>query len=189
MISPYQAITPSARQPLFWALAVVSVLLMIVLNQSGANLVTESAPSGIISFELAGSVEKAGAILTSWNEPARLSAAFNLGLDYLYMVAYALAIGLGSLVASEVLARSSWPLARLGPWLGWALILAAACDAMENGALWVVLNSSPGPGMLDYRWPALARWCALIKFGLVFAGLVYVFYGGVVAFVQRLSKK
>lgn len=187
MVSPYLLVPRSSRPRVFWALAAAAVLLMVVLNAAGANLVNDRAPYGIVSFELAGSSEKAGAILTSWNEAARISAAFNLGLDYLFMLAYAAAIGLGSFLAGEVLARRGWPLARLGPWLGWGLILAAVCDAIENRALWLVLNSSPGPGMLDYSAASLARSCALIKFGLIFFGLVYLFYGGMVVLVQRLE--
>ena len=187
MVSPYQFVPPSSRRSVFWVLAAVSVLLLVVLNLAGANLVNDQAPYGIVSFELAGSTEKAGAILTSWNDAARISAAFNLVLDYLFMLAYATAIGLGSLVAGEALARRGWPLARLGPWLGWALILAALCDAIENRALWLVLNSSPGPGMLDYRAAGLARSCALIKFGLVFFGLFYLFYAGTVVLVRWLG--
>jgi hypothetical protein len=189
MISPYKPISPAARWPLFWILVMVSLVVMLVLNLAGSNLVNDRAPYGIVSFELAGGVEKAGAILTSWNDSARVSAAFNLGLDYVFMLAYASSIGLGSLLAGETLAHRDWPLARLGSWLGWGLILAAICDAIENWALWQVLNSSPGPGMLDPRFPPLARWCAIIKFGLVFIGLCYVFYGGVVGLIHRLGNR
>jgi len=187
MVSPYKPISPPARRPLFWVLAAATLLVMLALNLAGANLANDRAPYGIVSFELAGNTEKAGAILTSWNESARISAAFNLGLDYVFMLAYAASIGLGCLLAGETLARRGWPLAGLGAWLGWGLILAAICDAIENWALWHVLNSLPGPGMLDPRFPSLARACALIKFGLVFIGLSYVFYGGVLALVGRLS--
>lgn len=187
MVSPYQAISPRPRQRLFWVTLVMSLVLMVLLYVAGADLVNDEAPYGIISFELAGSVEKAGAILTSWDRAAQNSAAFNLGLDYLFMLAYAASIGLGCSLAGEALARTGRPLAGLGAWLAWGLILAALCDGLENWALMSVLNSLPGPGMMWYFWPSLARSSALIKFGLVFAGLIYLFYGGVVALVQKLG--
>jgi hypothetical protein len=186
MVSPYHAISPRARRPFFWVLLALSLLLMGILNAAGAELVNETAPYGIISFELAGSVEKAGAILTSWDRTDQIRAAFNLGLDYLFMLAYAASIGLGCTLAAEALARCKWPLARLGPWLAWGLILAALCDALENWALLSVLFSLPGPGMLAAAWPALAWTCAWLKFGLVFAGLIYLFYSSAVVLVQRL---
>jgi hypothetical protein len=187
MVTPYHAISPLSRRRLFWVLLIVTLFLMVAMNTAGAGLVNESAPYGIISFELAGSVEKAGAILTSWDRTAEISAAFNLGLDYLFMLAYAASIGLGCTLAGEAMARRGWPLAGLGAWLAWGLILAAICDGLENWALMGVLNSLPGPGMLWYGWPSLARSSALIKFGLVFAGVIYLFYGGAVLLVQRLG--
>ena len=187
MVSPYHLISPPARWRLFWVMAALSVLLMGVLSSAGADLTNEAAPYGIISFELAGSVEKAGAILNSWERPQAISAAFNLGLDFVFMLAYAASIGLGCTLAGAALARRGWPLARLGAWLAWGLVLAALCDGLENWALLNVLYSLPGPGMLDASWPALARSSALIKFGLVFAGLVYTLYGGVVGLVQKLG--
>jgi len=187
MISPYQAISPTARRQLFWVLVIWTLIVMVVLNLVGSILSNAAAPYGIVSFELAGSTEKAGAILTSWDQDARISAAFNLGLDYIFILAYSTSIGLGSLLAGEALANWNWPLSGLGAWLGWGLILAGICDVIENWALWVVLNSSPGPGMMDYRWPALARNCAVIKFALVFSGLIYLFYAVVAALAQRLS--
>ena len=63
-----------------------------------------------------------------------------------------------------------------------AVILAAILDSIENLALTtLILGSVVSP------WPEIARWCAIIKFSLIFIGIVYVIYGGVVAFVVRIS--
>jgi hypothetical protein len=56
---------------------------------------TDAAPDGIVSFELAGTIGRAGEILASWGtlselgglsifQPARTDLAFSLGLDYLF---------------------------------------------------------------------------------------------------------
>ena len=61
-------------------------------------------------------------------------------------------------------------------------ILAAILDSIENMALTtLILGSVVSP------WPEIARWCAILKFTLIFIGIVYVIYGGVVALVVRIS--
>ena len=70
----------------------VLVILTILLLGSAAwlaymdrNLVSTAAPNGIISFELAGSLERSQAILQSWSEQARSAALLIQGFDYLYL--------------------------------------------------------------------------------------------------------
>ena len=85
-------------------------------------------------------------------------------------------------MAARVLKGSGWPLARWSNLLSWAVFLAAILDIIENIAL---VNILFGP--LVSPWPEIARWCAIPKFVLIFIGIVYVIYGGVVALVGRIS--
>jgi hypothetical protein len=153
---------------------------MLILNLVSAPLTTESAPMGMISYELAGSIEKAQSILDSWDIAAQLRAAFALGFDYVFMLAYATTIGLACVMAAAALRSRGWPLVGAGAALAWGLWLAAGLDAVENIALTVLLF-----GAVVSPWPQVAYWCALIKFALVFMGLVYAFYGGVVRLFIR----
>lgn len=174
---------PSRYWPsFFWLLLGLSIALMIVFGISGAPLTTEAAPYGVVSFELAGSVEKTDLILSSWDADAQLRAAFGLGLDYLFMAVYASTIALGCGLAGQVLKRTGWPLRSWGSVLGWAVILAAILDSIENMALTTLIF-----GSVVSPWPEMARWCAIFKFALIFIGIVYVIYGGVVALVVRIS--
>jgi len=136
----------------------------------------------MVSFEMAGSVEKTQQIIVSWNETARLMAAFGLGLDYLFMVVYPLTIGLACIWATDILRFHHWPLAALGAWLAWGIFLAALMDAVENVALTFLLV-----GPVIAPWPQLAHWCATVKFCLIFIGLVYALYGLIVWIVGKLS--
>jgi len=56
--------------------------------------------------------------------------------------------------------------------LGWAQFLAALLDAGENFAL---INLAFGSQRES--WPIIARWCALVKFSIVGAGLAYILAG------------
>ena len=154
---------------------------MVVLNLVGAPLNTPAAPLGIVSFELAGSSQRAQEILGSWDVHAQLRAAFSLGLDYVFMLAYSATIGLACIWAGEALQAYGWPLAGLGRLLAWSQWLAALLDGLENIALVAVLF-----GRVFAPWPQLAQWSAAAKFALVFAGMIYVYLGLAVRLTRRI---
>jgi len=168
-------------QWLFWPALILALVIFAAFRLIDAPLQNPVTPNGIVSFELAGSVAQAQAMLDSWDARARLYAAFGLGLDYLFMVSYALAIGLGCLRAAGTLGRR-WPwLAGLGRFLAWGLGLAALLDAVENVALTTMLLA----GTASAPWPALAAGCATAKFVLVALGLLYALAGAVMWLVRR----
>ncbi|MBN2548996.1 MAG: hypothetical protein JXB15_07560 [Anaerolineales bacterium] len=183
MHHPLENIPLEWRSKVFWLLLALTLALMVVFNLTGASLATPAAPLGIVSYELAGSPLQAQAMLDSWDQKAKLAAAFGLGLDYLFMAAYSTTVGLGCIWAGDALLRQRWPLSGLGVWLAWGLWLAAALDAIENLALTVIML-----GTVASPWPEIARWCALVKFGLLFVGLVYAFLGLVVNLSGRLLR-
>lgn len=181
MNHPLQSIHTNRKRTFFLLLA-ATLLVMLIMNFVGTPLTTEAAPLGIISFELAGSVDEAQQIVDSWDQNAQLYAAFSLGFDYLFMVLYSTTIALACLWAGETLLGSGWPLSGLGVPLAWGLWLAALLDAVENlGLTRVLLVSNTSP------WPEIAMWCAVVKFALIFLGLVYAFFGLVAYFSKRFS--
>ncbi len=178
MKHPFLLLSASASRKIFIALLIATLAVMYLLNLVSAPLETLSAPLGIISFELAGSAPKAGQILDSWDAGTKIRAAFSLGFDYVYLLVYSTTIGLGCILAAGVLRARRWPLAAVGAPLAWGLWFAALCDAVENLALTVMIFGAPlNP------WPGVAFWCAAIKFGLIFLGLIYVLYGAVIRLV------
>jgi len=179
---PFDFISPGWWPSFFGLLLGLTILLMAVFMVTGAPLTTKAAPYGVISFEVAGSVECTQKILDSWDANAQLRAAFGLGLDFVFMVAYASTIAFGAGIASKRLRQKGWPLAKWGNLLAWGVILAALLDVVENIALTAMLF-----GSVVSPFPEIARWCAIPKFILIFTGIVYVIYGGVVALVEHLS--
>jgi hypothetical protein len=152
---------PRYRRVMWLALA-LSIGCAVTLQIIDTPLRTSEAPYGIVSFELAWSSASAGRIRDSWNDHARLHAAFSLGFDYLFLCAYgALAWSLLRLRAMALARaqRTRWALAcrSLSP-AAWA---AAGCDALENAALWHVLADPAAP------WPLLAAILASAKFVLL----------------------
>lgn len=168
---PLDSLSPQAQVKGFLILLTLVILLMLTMGTTGAPLNTPAAPYGIISFELARTVPQAQAMLDSWDAQARLAAAFNLGLDYLFMPVYAGALALGCLLGGGALAGRRWPLAKLAGWLAWGAIAAMLLDAVENAALYLQLLNGASELL-----PAVAFICAAVKFALIFLVMLYAFY-------------
>jgi len=181
---PYEFIPASKRTWVWLAFAVAALGVMTVSNLTGAAMITAAAPQGIISFELAGNAAEAAKILGSWNLSARLSAAFGLGLDFLFPILYAAAIGSACVWAAGVF-RAVWPgLAVGGVLLAWEMWLAALFDYFENIALTMILFGGALPVL-----PEIARALALLKFCLIGVALVYVVLGALIQAVRLLVRR
>lgn len=175
MKHPLESIPSASRKPLFWAFLAGTLVLFAIFRVLDAPLRTSAAPSGVVSFELAGTPSQAQAIIDSWHVAGLVSraysfAVFGLGIDYLFMPLYATALALGILLAAG--RHPGW-FSLLGAWLGWGAYAAAVFDAVENYALvrMLVLNEVWTP------YPELAAWCATLKFGLLLLGLFYALVG------------
>lgn len=156
----------------FAAATVLSVILMFALNASATALRTVEAPLGIVSYEFSFTAAKANAILDSWDQSAQIAAAFNLGLDYLFLFAYSASIALGcGLVATANGVGGTW-FSKVGIVLAWLQFPAAGFDAVENYALWRMLINGGDNGLAT-----IAAYCAIAKFSLVLCGMLY-FFGG-----------
>ena len=156
----------------FQALLVVNLVILGLMSLIGLPLNTPAAPQGIVSFEVAGTPEQTQVILDSWDTPAQVRAAFIQGLDSLFLLVYSTCFGLGCLLSGEVLRRAGWPLAGAANGMAWGLWLAAGFDFIENlGLALALFNIVAAP------WPQIAAICAYLKFGLLFLGLAYLFYG------------
>jgi hypothetical protein len=167
---PLDAIPPRRRPLVFLPLLALTIVLSAWLGAVDGPLRTPAAPLGIVSFQLAGSVEAAEAVLASWDPSARAAAGFSLGLDFLFLLAYPTCLAFGCLWAGRALERRRAPAAAaLAAPVAWAQCVVAAADAGENVALLrVLVHGARAP------WPALARGFALVKFGLLGVGLAYL---------------
>jgi hypothetical protein len=163
---PFAWIPAPLRRRAFAAATALSLATMAGLGVTGAALQTEAAPQGIVSFELAGTLAAAERILAAWDASARTRAGLNLGADYLFLVAYASAIGLACALAADALRARAPRAAALGDALAWGQLAAAGLDAVENAALIGLLLGARSAAL-----PALAAACAVPKFALVAAGL------------------
>jgi hypothetical protein len=180
MQHPLEIIPAEYRKRIFFRLLALTLILFAVFRVLDQPLRNPVAPNGIVSFEFARTPEKAFQIMVSW-EPVNfagpnifrikgyLYAAFGLGLDYLFMPVYALALAFGTLLAAG--RHAGW-LMSLGVVAGYGAFGAALFDAVENSALWHVLL-----GAYDSAYPAIAAFCATVKFTLILPGVLYALVG------------
>jgi len=180
MPDPFKWLSDSAQR---WALLIfflMSTLLLAGMHTLDQALISAAAPNGIVSFELAGSIDHARKILTAWGSEGKAYATLSLGLDYLFLIVYALFI---SLACVRIARHFKFRFSSLATWgfvLGWAQFLAALLDAIENFALINLVFGSQRE-----TWPIIARWCALVKFGIVGPGLVYILVGILLIFILK----
>ena len=179
---PFHWIPHRRRLPVFIATAAMAVALLAALMVLDQVLRTAAAPDGIVSFELAGTMRNAQRILDSWPPEARVAAGLSLGLDYLFLVVYAAAIAMGCALAADRLKPRHQELSRLGTALAWSQFVAAGCDMAENLMLILVLRGAAAPIL-----PSAARICAIVKFTIVGAGLVYAGVGAVMMLIANRS--
>lgn len=182
MKHPLQSVPTEYRKRFFFIFLTLALVLLAVFGVLDVPLQTEAAPKGIVSLELAGTPQTARAITDSWKQVSLLLsatadrpnpdivnvpyifAAFGLGLDYLFMPVYALALAFGSLLASQK--HTGW-MHSLSVMAGYGAFAAVLFDAVENYALFQVLL-----GRVDSDFPAIAALCATIKFSSIGFGIL-----------------
>lgn len=180
---PFAWLSASGQKRAFLGIFILTLATMMGMNIIGQPLVNETAPQGIVSFEFAGTVEIAQRMMASWGEKGLISAGLSLGFDYLFLVVYAICIGLGCVLVARAMQYRVKMLLPIGALLAWAQFLAAFLDAIENYALIRVLL-----GSTENLWPVLARLCAGPKFLIVTAGLLYIFFGLILTFIIKAKK-
>lgn len=166
------------KKPPFSIWLTATLILMAVLNWLSAPLVNPVAPWGLFSWQLAGSPQRTHAILASWDQRAQLLAAFGLGLDYLFMLAYAVTLGIACRWSAEKLGRAEW-----GRWIGSLVYLAALLDALENACLAIGLIGKPVS-----PYPEVAALSAGVKFALIFLVLGWILLGAWAAAGQKVRR-
>ena len=183
-MSPFDHLSNSARKRLIVITLMMSTILLFAMRTLDTPLKTQTAPSGIVSFELTKNYDASQQILGSWNTEAKINAALSLGLDFLFLIVYALFISLSCIQVGAVLKDDHSIIFSVAVALAWAQFLAAILDAIENLALiHLLLNSSR-------KWlPCLARWCAIVKFSIVSAGLIFILGGLLVIGLKIIFKR
>lgn len=164
----------------FVALVIGTIGVAVALWVQGLPLTTSAAPRGIGSYEFAWTGSCATAILGSWNSNLAV-ARTQLQLDYAFLLLYPSALCCACIaVASAFSGRAAAP----ARWAGWAVLLAAPFDAIENFALLHMLDHGASDGFAQ-----LAGWSATTKFALIAIALAYIATGVAKLLLQELRTR
>jgi hypothetical protein len=186
MKHPLEFFPVPLRKSFFLTFLFLTIILFAIFWILDQPLRTSAAPNGIVSFELAGTPLAAREITDSWKQlstllsatgrpnldivnAAYVFAAFGLGLDYLFMPVYALALSFATLLATQ---KHTGRIRLLLALAGYAAFAAALFDAVENYALFQILL-----GWVNSSYPEIAAFCATIKFGLLAFGILAALIG------------
>ncbi len=180
----WSTLTERTRLRAFGVASLAAFAMSAWVGSTGEVLRTAASPFGIVSLELAGTVDAAQRIYAAWGETGHQAAQFNIKIDFLYLIAYGIALSLGCAVARLWWARRSAPLARLGALLTWLMFVAAFSDACENAMMWHAIHDTT-----NALWPMLSRVFAIIKFALLAVGLFYIMFGAFSRIGQRRSAR
>ena len=157
-----------------------TIILLFIMNMVSQPLATSQAPGGIISFELAKTPARSTAIMNSWDSTQKLIAAFSLGLDYLFILFYSITLSLGCVWTSIVINPQKPALALIGLIIAWLQWAAAILDGIENYSLFRILLVES-----NFPYSQLAFWCAVLKFGIIFAGIIWCVFALVINTANR----
>jgi hypothetical protein len=128
--------------------------------------------------------DKVSDMFDPWDESTREKLRAALWWDYLFIFIYAAMLATMCFLAARFLDAQKILAFEYGLIVICLQLVAAMSDAIENFALLKVLD-----GQVNSTWPQMARWCAILKFGLIFVGLLYsVALGGgtwVVALIRK----
>ena len=133
----------------------------------------DTAPLGMVSFELAGiSGTAALDIIRSWSHQQQLCAAASLGLDYLFLVLYPIVLSNAcqNLAPSTTDRTVGFRIARL-------LLLCCPLDALENACLLKMLLDEKNAAETSDLYAGLACGFAVPKFIILLIGIGYIFVG------------
>jgi hypothetical protein len=168
------------RRRALWALGPATLGLFVVLALIDRRM-QHAGGHGIVSFELAGSRDRAREILADWGAEGRRAARASLWVDYLYLAAYGAFLWLAIRALRDGALRRGWArFARPGGAIALLALVAAACDAAEDAFLLLALGGHGGSAA-----PTLATAFASVKFACLAVAVVYLLAGLVALGVAR----
>jgi hypothetical protein len=157
-------------------LALAAVALLSGAAMLPAMRTMSDHGESLFAFEGAGSVERSEEIVSTWGEPGKLAAWWQLALDTPFLIAYGLfAAGACAAVASRAAAAGKVRLRQAAELLIWFGPLAAAADLLQNLSLAMILT-----GHVVQPWPRISAVCGSVTTSLMAIALIFALGGWLV---------
>lgn len=179
--TPFAKFSKNTEKKLTFSLFFLFIISLVTMLYFDRFLTNETSVNGIISFELAGSLERSNEIIDSWSSLSKTYAGLSLGFDFLFLLVYTLFISLIIHKLNERLWKKK-PFYRIGEFLIWSMFITAIFDALENVCLIKLLIGSQ-----HEFWPNLAYYFAIIKFFLIIVSILFILYNLIILLFKKPS--
>jgi hypothetical protein len=182
--STFQKLSNTSEKKLLFLAIACFLLAGSCMVHFDEPLKSEVSPLGIISLELAKTLENATKILNTWNatETAMQAAEWSLWFDYVFIITYVLLLTLVIHRVRRVIWKETTSLGyRLGTVLIGIVVFAGLLDMVENFALLQLFY-----GDSQTHWATLAYATAVVKFINIILGILYVIVSLLVAGIKKL---
>jgi hypothetical protein len=138
-------------------------------------------PANIVQFEMAHTISAAQSIITAWGESGVREARISIYLDFVFLILYSWAIGLGCRMAGNFsdirLFKSSSIFFMRAAWF------AGACDLIENFSMLFTLSH------LNEFSVSMSFYFAVIKFLIAAIALIFILLASSVGLFNKVYKK
>jgi len=165
-------------------LALGSLVMLIVMAETGATLKTPATPLGILNLEFAYTAEKAFDVIIAWTGMISadnvFAAIINTWLDFIFLLFYALFL----YHASRMLAiRHTGLISAMGNFLSKGGLAAGILDVFENIGMLLTLN-----GHISNTVSLLTFLFSIIKWLLAIAAVFYILVAGSLLLYKKVIR-
>lgn len=179
----------AADSRLLWItfLSLLFLAAWVGISRADPHLKNKRFWRPMLAFEFAGSVDESRRVIeTSELGDPETREKFRRALlwDFVFLFLYPASTALACFIATRFLSAQGLIDFRYGLILMCMQFLAGILDIMENIALLRILG-----GPIESPWPQLAKWCAIPKFTILFAGTLYAITGGIVWVATRFINR
>lgn len=154
------------------------ILFMLALRFQGQQLITPSAPNGILSLELSHDADHTAKIVTEWAGTIRSSFYINMLLDFIFIIFY----GLFLYTSCRYIALLNPTWKRLAAIMAAASLTAMSFDVIENVLMITSVTTATDPTITF-----LTRLFAILKFSLVAIVLVFIIIAWLIYYIKKLK--
>ncbi len=170
----------------FFLLTFIGTLLMIiVMQQTGAPLKTNDTPNGMLDLEFAGSTSKADLVINAWKKTESTdniqAAKLNTELDFIFLLFYAIFLHQG---CRSIAGLHTGIVSNIGLILANGAIAAGILDILENIGMLLSLH-----GYINSTVILLTFTFSMIKWVLALSALLYLLVGGAAYLFRKKIKQ
>ena len=150
-----------------------TILMVYIMNRTGASLKTPATPLGILNLEFAYDTVKTTVVMNAWAPASHIDniavAKLNTWVDFLFLFFYSFFL---FFTCNKIAQAFPGPVEKAGRLISKAALLAGFFDILENTGMLLTLNG--------YRSAIIAYFTtvfSVLKFGLVIIAVLYVLLG------------